>query len=345
MRTAIVWKVAIWMTFFLWACANFATAQDAGPLEAGIGEAGAAATDGGIVRTKSQRALDEARAALAANPPRRDAAREALQRATVADDDRVAVGEAYFRLGVLEEEDGAFDRALAAQLACMTKVPTTSFARSARNRVIWIKARSEGDFLPLARLQRVRRNPAVSSDPAEIEALARDADGFPPGRVRAEARMFVAETWLKQTDKRDDAIAELRKVVEDPSSDAMDASFARQHLIEELLAAGRIDDAASEVRAHHFEPKVEEEVHRLVRHRTLRRAAIAELLVGVGFALLATMLRARRTEWKTGTGALLRGLPRVAVAAIVALGGVSVIAAAFLLLEAMAPNLLVKFGL
>src|SRR5580658_6722828 len=191
MRTAVVWTVALGATILLCVPTPFAATDGAGAEEAGSGEEGRTA----IAVSGSQRALDEAQAILASEPLRRDVAREALERATLADDDRVAVAEAYFRLGVLEEQDGAFERALAAQRACLAKAPTSGWARSARNRIAWISARSEGAFSPLARLERVRHDPVLASDPASIDALARDAETFPPGRVRAEARMFVVEAW------------------------------------------------------------------------------------------------------------------------------------------------------
>jgi hypothetical protein len=190
----------------------------------------------------------------------------------------------------------------------------------------------------------------LASDPASIDALARDAETFPPGRVRAEARMFVVEAWQTRLGKQDDTIAELRKVVADPSSDSMDASFARHHLVEALLAAGRLDEAASEVRAHRFEPKIKLEVERLVRRRTFRWSAIAELVAAVGAAVVVVVrtltLRARGARERVlRVLGILRGLPRVVLAAVATLAGVSVIAAAFVLLDALGSKLLVDFGL
>jgi tetratricopeptide (TPR) repeat protein len=344
MRTALVWRVALGATILLCARAPLAGADDAGAEEAGLGKEGRTLHD----VSESQRALDEAKAILASEPPRRDAAREALERATRADDDRIAVAEAYFRLGVLEEQDRAFERALAAQRACLAEAPTSGWARSARNRIGWISARSEGAFVPLAGLERVRHDPALAGDPASIDALAREAETFPPGRVRAEARMFVVEAWQTRPGKQEDTIAELRKVIVDPSSDSMDASFARRHLVEALVATGRLDEAASEVRTHQFEPKIKVEVERLVRRRTLRWSAIAELIGAVGVAVVVVMraLAVRRRSNREGTlGVPLWGLPRAALAAVATLAAVSVIAAAFLLLDTLGLKFLVDFGL
>jgi hypothetical protein len=335
-------KATLWLLFALLALPRFSDAEESGTVEAGAKHAATPDAPG-----VSQHALDEAKAALVSDPPRRDVARKAFEHAIDADDDRIAVAEAYFRIGLLEEEDGAFERALVAQRACMAKAPTSGWTRSARNRISWISARSEGHFVPLARLQRVRRDPTLSNDPAAIDALARDVEAFPAGRVRAEARMFVAEAWLTRSDKRDEAVAEFQRVADDPTSDSMDAAFASRHLVESLLSEGRIDDAANEVRAHHFDPKIVGEVARRVRRQTLRRVAIAELLTVASLALVMVarvFARRGRTARKSGPGALPR-LPPAGFAALVTLGGVSVVAAAFALLDAVGSKLLVNFGL
>jgi hypothetical protein len=249
-------KVALWVTILLWTWSRPAAAQDGGT-------------------------------------PGRDSTREALEHAITVDEDPVAVAEAYFRLGALEEGDGAFERALIDFRACIAGAPTSGFARSARNRIAWIAARSEGEFAPLARLQRVRRDPELAGEPAAIESLAAEAEDFPPGRVRAEARMFVAEAWLARASKRVAVTALLRKVADDPSSDSMDATFARRHLVEVLLADGRLDEAADEVRTHHLEPRVVAEVRRLTRRRTLRRLAMAGLFA-IGALAIVALVRTRR---------------------------------------------------
>ena len=76
----------------------------------------------------------------------------------------------------------------------------------AGDRAEWLRSRSEGDFVPLTRLEKLRRDPAQSSDPAAVDGLAHDADSFPPGMVRVEARMLVSEAWLGRLHRPDDAI-------------------------------------------------------------------------------------------------------------------------------------------
>jgi hypothetical protein len=334
------------VTIALWVGPRFALAAGE---EVGAGEA-VALFDGGTEGAggAARQALTEAKAALGANPPNRDAARAAFERATQADDDSTAVAEAYFRLGALEEEDRAFVRAIADQRACMAKGPTSSFARSARLRIGWMSARSEGDFAPLARLQRVRRDPALLNDPVAIQSLAADAEAFPPGRVRAEARMFVAGAWLNRMNRRKDALAELRKVVDDPSSDSQDASIAHRHLVETFLADGQIDAADREVQAHPIDVKLGAQVRRLLRRRTLRRGALVELVAFFCLAIAGmAFVRSRRggTSWQRARTAL-HGFASVALAAGLALlCCVSVAAVAFVWLDVTNAKYLESIGL
>ena len=344
LRMAITLGLTLVFSVVLWMSAHRASGEDVAP------EGSVASPAGGVVgnESRSRLALAEAKADLAGHPPNRDAARAAFGRATSADDDPSAVAEAYFRLGVLEEEDGAFARALEDQRACMAKGAPGNFGRSARLRIGWISARSEGDFAPLERLQRVRRDPALPNDPAAIESLATDAESFPPGRVRAEARMFVAEAWLDRMKRRVDAIGELRKVADDRSSDSMDAAVAHRRLAEALLAEGRLDDAASEVESHPLDPMLGAQVHRLLRRRTLQRVAVAELALCCGLAaVVLAWKRARRGRdaWLSVRRAL-RGFAPVALAGGLALlCCVSVIAVAFVLLDATNAKYLETFGL
>ncbi|HSY22435.1 MAG TPA: hypothetical protein VK841_09990 [Polyangiaceae bacterium] len=243
--------------------------------------------DAGTPRGIAARDLLEAKAALRASPADRDVARTAFEAAIVADDDPMAVAEAYFRLGVLEEEDGAFGRALADQNACRAKAPTSNWGRSARLRIGWIASRSEGDFAPLARLQRARRNPAILGDPGALASLAHDAETFPPGRVRAEARMFVAESWLLVMNRRHDALEELRKVEDDPSSDSTDAVLAHGRLVDAFLTEGWLDEAEREIHSRPTDPSLTDRFQRLVFRRALRRAAIVGLSVLIAFAAIA----------------------------------------------------------
>jgi hypothetical protein len=197
--------------------------------------------------------------------------------------DAVDMAEAYFRVGVADEEDREFEDALAAQRECIASAPYSAWARSARQRVAWMSARSEGGFEPLARLERVRRSPTLGVDPAALEVLAREADAFPPGRVRAEARMFVGEAWLARSTRSEDAIRLFRKIADDPSSDSMDTLLARRRLLEMLLAIGRVDEAARRLEASPAAatPELSAGIHRQLRMRILRQGAAAGLLLSI----------------------------------------------------------------
>lgn len=210
-----------------------------------------------------------------------------------------ANAEAEFRLGALAEGEGAFQRALEHYRQSLKGEPPLRLARNARSRIIWIEERSEGNFVPLATLARVRRDPAVLATQKELEKLATETEAFPAGLVRSELRLRVAEARLRQDGRNAAGLAGLRAVIDDPRSGASDRMLAERDLVATLLAAGQLDTASEEVEAHPFDPASTKEVERLVRRRSrLRRAGLVGALALLAIALGATAsVRLRRASF------------------------------------------------
>jgi hypothetical protein len=274
--------------------------------------------------SESAEALREANAALSASPPLRDSARTALLRATAANDDARSVGEAYLLLGQLDEDDGLFAKAIEDDEGAQAAAPNTRWSLRAHDRIEWIRARSEDGLRPLVRLESVRRDPAASSDPAAIDALARDLETFPPGSVRVEARMVVAEAWLGRMHRPDDAIAQLRLVVADPKTDGLTQRLAERELVDALAGEGRLDEAAAEARSHHamLDARFVRQVLQLVARRSLRHASVGILAV-FGLLALVALVRAAARGMLGVAGRALRDLAPVALpfVAFLALAG------------------------
>ncbi len=228
--------------------------------------------------------------------------------ADAAADDPDAVAESLFRLAAADEDGGDFARAIVHDRASVAAAPGSEWARLASERIEWMRSRSEGDFAPLVRLERVRRDPARAADPAAIDALAEDARSFPPGQVRVEAEMLVARAWLERM-RVDDAIVELRQVRDDPEADPLTARLAAREIVDALGGQGRVDDAAAEAHAHanRLDPRFVTRTQRLVRRRTMRRAALVELGVFVSVAT-AALVRALLRGTLAGAVRAVRGL-------------------------------------
>src|SRR5215472_895614 len=155
---------------------------------------------------------------------------------------------------------------------------------------------------PGERLERIRDSPTLSSDPAAIEELAREAESFPRGQVRVQARMLVADAWL--TRLRGDgshvarAIDLLREVRDDPAADAVTARLAAREAVEALVSLGRVDEAAAEATAHadRLDPGFLARTKALVRRRAIRGAAILMLatIAVLSSVTLASAIRAGR---------------------------------------------------
>jgi len=193
--------------------------------------------------------------------------------------------EIELQLGARAEREGAFARALAHYRACAGGA-SPQLARSARGRIAWIEERAEGDFVPLATLARVRREPSALAEPAAREKLSAEVESFPPGRVRAELRLRIAEARLRRDAGSEAALVGLRAVVTDQSSGGSDRVLAERDLVTALLRSGRLDDARQEVEAHPYDPRSIGEVARRVHRRSLVRAAAGAV------ALLALALAA-----------------------------------------------------
>jgi len=268
--------------------------------------------------------LERASQSRPSPPAGRDETRASLERAASAGGADEAVAEALYRLGELDEEDGAFDRAVAHDRACAAAAPDSRWAVRANDRMEWLQARSEGGFVPLARLEHVRRDPALADDPTALDTLAREAERFPPGLVRVEARMLVAEAWLGRMGRPRDAMVELRRVADDPRAGPVTAALAERELVGALAAGGAVAEAAAEARSHAglLDPRFLRDITRLVRRRWIRRGAIAVLLGFAGLAARA-LEGARRRRALGDIAAALRSLAPVALsfAAFVGLAG------------------------
>jgi hypothetical protein len=172
-----------------------------------------------------------------------------------------------------------------------------------------------------ARLDSVRQDPALANDPAAIEALARDAEGF-PGTVRADARMVVAQAWLRRLHRPEEGLAELRKVAGDREADPIVARLAERQIVGAAIAAGRIDDAVAEAHAHAdlLDARFVAEVDRLTTRRALRRVAGAVVMLFGALSAIA-LARAARLGKLAAAGRAAQGFAGLASAFVVFVGG------------------------
>ncbi len=202
-----------------------------------------------------------------------------------------APGGDLFQLGVRDEAVGDYAHALEHYRAAVKASMSGRLARNARNRIAWIEERSPGGFAPLAALSRVRHDPSVLDDPGASAQLAAETETFPPGPVRSEMRLRIAQAWLRQPARRPEAVGELRKIVSDPTAGAADAVLAERDLVDALLTAGQLDAAQEEVTTHPFDPLATAKVGQLLHRRVLRRGGEAGLVALTALAVAIAALR------------------------------------------------------
>lgn len=258
-------------------------------------------------------------ALLFAGPSRADAADRAALEKVAASADVDASAQALYFLAEMDDKDLLFARALERYKASVARSPSHRYAPRAIARADLLRRHAEGNFAPYARLEQVRRDPALANAPEAIDALAHDAESFPPGLVRVEARMVVAEAYLGRMHRRDDGITVLRQITKDPAADPLTVRQASRELVDALVASGDLAGAAAASRSG--DPRLGEEVKTLARRKNLHWIAIAAL---TAFALVAAVVLARGRSRRAAVAQAVRSWTRIAlpfVAWMAILGG------------------------
>ncbi len=238
--------------------------------------------------------------------------------------DPMVAADALYRLAEAEDAAGAYAYAIQHYRASVDRLPSFRYAPKAMTRAAVLQAHSEGDFRPYARLESVRRDPKASDDAASIDALARDADTFPPGPTRSEAWMVCADAYLSRLQRRADGEAALRRVTGDPKADALLQRQAASTLLNALLDDGDLEAAreTSQTMAKLLDARMIRRVAVAARRRWLHHASIAELALFSILAAIAVARAAARGAWSDVRRALRGGTGfALAFAVYVALAG------------------------
>ncbi len=252
----------------------------------------------GLARTaRADDAAVELQAGIAAReakPPDRRAAELHLENAAKATDDRTAA-DALFLLGEQADDDMRFADAADLYEASAKRLASGRFTPRAQRRARELRSRAEGGFEPLRKLETLRRSESLANDPAAIDALVREAAGFPPGKVRVEARVLAAEAYAGRLKRKDDALPLLELVIDDRNAEPLTVRAAAEELLAEYLAKGDLERALALAETHsQLLPKTaRKEVLRVMRRRSFRAVAWVDLGVLGLFALLAATRRDR----------------------------------------------------
>jgi hypothetical protein len=193
--------------------------------------------------------------------------------------------EQLFATAEQEEHDLALAAALEHYDACVAADPSNRYALRAATRARWLRARSEGGFAPLERLERVRRDPKAQQDAATVDSLAHDLEAFPHGEVRTEARMFVAEAYDAQLHRSGDAERELALLLDDATGELPIRAQAATRLADLAMARGDVATAEHAAHAVAFDKQLTTRVAHWTRRRVIERVAVGAVAVFVIGAL------------------------------------------------------------
>ncbi len=251
-----------------------------------------------VLLTCSMRAVasptDDVQAGLAARGRAPAEARADFERAAAGADSIVAA-EALYQLADMDEDDLAFAAALDRYRASLLRAPQSRYAPRAETRIDYLRRHAEGDFAPLVRLEHVRRD-AHFADQNAIDALAKDADAFPPGRVRIEAWLVVGDAYQRRLDRPDDALHAYRQILSDEKADPLSRQQAAHDAVDILTARGDYAgalEAAAPVEA--YDASLAAKVRRLALRARLRKVAksILVLLLALSVAAIGWGIRKR----------------------------------------------------
>lgn len=229
-----------------------------------------------------------------------------------AEADSITEANALYAAAEIDDAELRFAQAADRYEASIVKAPSHRHAPRARARAEVLRRHAEGNFVPYTKLERVRRDPQLSNDPSALAGLALEAGAFPPGLVRVEARMLVAEAYLGRLDRPADALPLLREVVADPAADTLSARQARRELVGALERMGDLEGAARAANAEGADPQLGRNVATQARRRYMHIASVAALGFFLCAAVIGIALRLRQSLTEVTTA--LRRFATVSIA-------------------------------
>lgn len=233
-------------------------------------------------------------------------------RATPADD--LVAADAAFAFAQSKEQALSLDLALRAYERSEELAPLGAHAAAARARATFLRSHAEGNFAPLIALERVRRDPTRARDENALRDLGTQSREFPPGLVRVETWIFLAETYARRKDD-DDALVFARLAGSDPAADDVTRTEAASLVADSCLRHGDTTCARDAANTPGVSTAARDRIERLARRRLLVFVAAGVLSATVAGWLLL-LARARDRLVRPGPRALvLPGLLALVISA------------------------------
>lgn len=223
-----------------------------------------------------------------------------------------------------EEAEGRADpvAALEAWQELVEAAPTSRLAGRARTRIAWIRARSEGDFVPLRAMMAFLATPPDARDASVIDSFEETTGAMPAGRVRAESRLAVAGEWARLGDHAR-AHAAWQAALDDPSAQPSERALVRESMARARMDAGDLEGALGELEDADLDAMT---LHAVVTRR-LRAATWVPIAYGLfaAFVLAVLALVARSGRAVDVLRSLVRAPLRLVIAVVLGFGPLAIV--------------------
>lgn len=170
-------------------------------------------------------------------------------------------------------------------------------ARRAEARLTWLTARSEDGYRPLVALMTAQALDRTSPSVERLQTFAAEIDLFPQGRVRREARAFVAGALSRMGDDAGARKAYAAWLAE-PDLDGADRRLAASGKAAVEIRQGSVSEGLSTLRENGLGPTSEfRQLRALQFSRAGQPIAIAVLSAFAIISAVALILVSRARRW------------------------------------------------
>jgi hypothetical protein len=163
--------------------------------------------------------------------------------------------------------EAAFEPASAAALyaRAIEADPGSRTAQRAKSRLDWLKARSEGDFEPLAELMRMQALRPAERTAGALRSFGEQVRTFPSGTVKRESLAYLARAYARDVGDQEAALSAYERWLAAPGLTEAERQLAESGAALSRAALGRADESEAKLAAGGLDDRAEAVMLRAAR--------------------------------------------------------------------------------